>query len=386
MVTELQELLRDTVASPPPDHLDVDAVIGTGRRRVRRRRTTIAVGVGAVAVTALVAGLVSGGVGPGVDDGAVADHDKESTGPVLALADARPAVEGRDLEVLATHTNEDLDRGNGAIFAGVTDDGLVVYTDGPHTTRNTTRVALLDPATGEKDWLPGVHQVEHLLFAGTERLVFQTATPDGAIGATVFDRATRTWSEITWPGLDAGTTSSRPGYGEMGADDGERIWVTLPEDADWHVFDLWSGSLDDPADIRLERSAVDPRATPGPRCDLAGSGQVAEYLAYGPVCAASYGDGAGVRVVTPSGDPLVDIRGESLAVVDSTDAGLVLDAYAGETAGTYAYLFGSGALVRIGPGPSGFPTAGPIPGDYLIWDGATNDGHGATQWVGRLLD
>lgn len=383
-MTDLQELLRDSVAAAaPPDHLDLDAVIGTGRRRVRRRRTA-SLGVGTVAAAALVTGAMSVGVGPERGDGGVADQSRWA-GPVLELADARPAVQGKDYAVLASHTNDTLDRANGAIYVGVTTDGKLVYADGPHATRNLTRVALVDPATGAEDWLPGGHRLEHLLYAGGERLVFRTATGDGELSATVFDRATRTWSEVTWPGLAPHTTSTPPGYGEMRADDDARIWTTLPQDDDWRVFDLWSASLDDPTDVRLERAGVDRSVAPGPRCDLPSKDQVAEYLAHGPVCAASYGDGAGVRIVSPSGDRLADIRGTDLAVVDSTDEGLLIYAYSGADAGTYAYLFSSGDLVRIGPGPSGYPGAGPVPGHYLVWDAATDDGRGATQWVGRLL-
>ena len=47
MVNELKELMRENVAAPPPDHLDLEALIGAGRRRVRGRRTAF---VGAAAL------------------------------------------------------------------------------------------------------------------------------------------------------------------------------------------------------------------------------------------------------------------------------------------------------------------------------------------------
>ena len=49
----------------------------------------------------------------------------------MRLADAEPAVEGRDYRVLASHTNENLNRDNGQYFDGVTDDGLILFRDGP---------------------------------------------------------------------------------------------------------------------------------------------------------------------------------------------------------------------------------------------------------------
>ena len=65
----------------------------------------------------------------------------------MNLADAAPAVEGRDFEVLASYTNEDLDRENGQYFDGVTDDGLILFRDGP---RSDQRIAV--GAHGPRDW------------------------------------------------------------------------------------------------------------------------------------------------------------------------------------------------------------------------------------------
>ena len=72
----------------------------------------------------------------------------------IRLTDARPAVEGTDYRELTSHTNEDLDADNGQYFDGVTDDGLILFRDGPRSDQLYPRFALMDPATGEKDWLP----------------------------------------------------------------------------------------------------------------------------------------------------------------------------------------------------------------------------------------
>ena len=66
-------------------------------------------------------------------------------------------MEGRDYRVLASYTNENLDRDNGQYFDGVTDDGLILFRDGPRIGPARPRFALMDPATGEKDWLPDLH-------------------------------------------------------------------------------------------------------------------------------------------------------------------------------------------------------------------------------------
>ena len=53
MVNDLRELMRENVASPPHDSMDLAGVLAGGRRRVRRRRFT-AVGGAALATAAVV--------------------------------------------------------------------------------------------------------------------------------------------------------------------------------------------------------------------------------------------------------------------------------------------------------------------------------------------
>ena len=52
----------------------------------------------------------------------------------MRLTDAEQAVEGSDFRVLASYTNPNLDRDNGQYFDGVTDDGLILFRDGPRPT------------------------------------------------------------------------------------------------------------------------------------------------------------------------------------------------------------------------------------------------------------
>ncbi|HEX4977743.1 MAG TPA: hypothetical protein VFV40_07745, partial [Nocardioides sp.] len=150
MVNQLRDLMQQNVAAPPPDDLDLSAVLTGGRRQVRRRR--VAVLGGTAAATAVMVGLGSL-VWPSAPDLEAADVPAPDA-PTLRLADAQQAVRGEDYRVLASHTNEDLNEDNGQYFDGVTDDGLVLFRDGPRMDRLRPRYALLDPATGEKDWLP----------------------------------------------------------------------------------------------------------------------------------------------------------------------------------------------------------------------------------------
>jgi len=172
MVNELRDLLRDNVTSPPYDDGDLSAVLKGGRRRVRRRRLT-AVGGTAIAA-AVVVGLTSL-VWPSPPDLEAAGVPTPDA-PTLHLADARQAVEGDDYRVLASYTNDNLEADNGQYFDGVTDDGLILFRDGPSADQLRPRFALMDPATGEKNWLPGPPDLGDELLApvdlGAERLLF----------------------------------------------------------------------------------------------------------------------------------------------------------------------------------------------------------------------
>ena len=129
-MNDLKALMRENVAAPPPEHLDVD--VAGGRRAPpgprpahsgRRRRRLLVAGVVAVAAITLAAGHRPRRNGR--------PSGRRRTRPRSSLADAAQGVEGRDYEVLTTYTNEDLDADNGQYLDGVTDDGLVLFRDGP---------------------------------------------------------------------------------------------------------------------------------------------------------------------------------------------------------------------------------------------------------------
>jgi hypothetical protein len=282
VVNELRDLLHDNVATPPHEHGDLSAVLKGGRRRVRRRRMA-AVGGTALAGAAVV-GLTSL-VWPAPPDLDAADVPAPQA-PTLRLADASPAVRGEDYRVLASYTNENLNRDNGQYFDGVTDDGLILFRDGPQMDQPRPRYALMDPGTGKKDWLPEFPGADdsqfHPIDLGTGRLVFagtrfgsldDAGTADGAERfALVYDRDAREWNEVTWAGL--------PGTGDetgaiLGPDD--RVYVRVPAtrgeppeggwptgpggeaddaDADGDTYALWSVALDDGSDVRDEGLTV----------------------------------------------------------------------------------------------------------------------------------
>lgn len=272
-MNELRDLLRDNAETAPHDDGDLAAVLTGGRRRVRRRRLTGAGGVAIVGAAAVGLGSFVWGPPPDLPAAGV----PSPAAPTLRLGDARAAVEGDDYRVLASHTNQNLDRDNGQYLDGLTEDGLVLFRDGPRMEQVEPRYALLDPATGEKAWLPQAPVTDDSQLwpveLGTDRLVltglrFDASDGSARIFALVYDRGTRGWERIDWPALP---TSENPSPALVGHDG--RLYVRVPAtegkpppggwptgpggeaddaDAEGDAYRLWSASLTDPSDVRDE--------------------------------------------------------------------------------------------------------------------------------------
>lgn len=349
-----------------------------GRRRVRRRRN-VAIGAAAFATAGIVgAGAVLQAGGGGTE---IAGEPPAPDAPTLTLADATTAVAGRDYRELASYTNDDLDSDNGQYLDGMTTDGLVLFRDGPRADQRYPRFALLDPATGTKDWLPRLPDVTQNQTTpgalGEDRLVLlgyeedPTASTDGflvRLVAFVFDRNDRRWSTVSWPALPAvespsalvgpddrlyvRTPATRPGPPPGG-------WPVGPDgeaedaDAEGETNHLWSVSLTDPADVRDEgldvgdvaftatamvwtdsrngdagrihvrdlatgaEHSFDPRS--GERCNLLSFGAAGDRIVMGQYCG-TYDGGVRddrVQIVSTDGRQVVTLQGSGL------DGGLV---------------------------------------------------------------
>lgn len=447
MVTELKELMRQNVASAPPDHLDLASLVSDGRLRVRsRRRRRTAAGAAAVAVVTVLA--VSAGLVPrGGNHAQPADTPPAPDAPTISLADAQRAVQGRDYDVLASYTNENLDRDNGQYFDGVTEDGLILFRDGPRSDQLWPRFALMDPATGEKDWLPklDIGQASNWpLELGTDRLVLVGTANDGRDGgqlaAYVFDRASREWSTMTWPELVVGY----PGA-VLGPDD--RIYIGVPAtqgrvpeggwptdssgeaddaDAEGDTYHLWSVSLSNSGDVRDEGLTVggvaftqdsmvwtdstngdaglvhvrdlatgsertfDPHA--GDRCNLLSFGASGDRIVMGEYCG-TYDDGVRddrVQILSTDGDQVVTLQDSAIDGGLPAGSDVVTVTAYGSTlddprSGTYVYDLTTDRFLQISDGVSKWGLGGSIatPGQ-LEWQTPVNHRHGATQWLGEL--
>jgi hypothetical protein len=443
-VNELSQLMRDTVAHPPHDDRDLAAVLRTGRRRVRRRRAGFLGGT-ALATAAVVAiGALAWPESP--PDFAAAGVPRPDA-PTLHLTDARSAVEGQDYRVLASYTNDDLDADNGQYFDGVTDDGLILFRDGPRMAQRQPRFALMDPATGDKDWLPDldIGQTQtRALELGEDRLVLLGAASDGLKAHLVtytFDRELRQWSGMKWRDLPA---VANPFGAVLGPDN--RLYVPVPAtqgtpppggwptgpdgeaddaDVDGDTYRLWSASLSDGADVRDEGITVgslafadhsmvwtdstngdaglihvrdltsgeehsfDPHS--GDRCNLLSFGASDNRIVMGQYCG-TYDDGVRddrVQVLTTKGDQIATVQGSGIEGSLTTTGGegvVTVSSYESGGGGTYVYDLGSDRFLQISNDISSWGMGGPTPDDTFFWHTPVNRGHGSTQHLGELVD
>ena len=304
------------------------------------------------------------------------------------------------------------------------------------------RFALLDPATGKKDWLPGLKIGQNQMLPvelGASRIILVDINSQ-VLTVHVFDRDTREWSEMSWPGLPSSPDFPRA---TMGPDN--RLYVSLPAthgspppggwpigpdgeaedaDADGDTYDLWSVSLTDSSDVRDEGLKVgsvaftdssmvwtdstngaagmvhvrdlatgdehsfDPHA--GDRCNLLSFGATDSRVVMGEYCGTYAG---GVRddrlqILDTDGHQGVTIQDSgmdgALAGPGTSSDLATLTAYDGKHAGTYVYDLGTGRFLRISDSLSKFGLGGEAPGSMFLWQTPVNHGHGAQQWLGEL--
>jgi hypothetical protein len=442
MVNELRSLLNESSDHAPYAAFDAAAVLRAGRSRTRRRRAAV-IGAAGLAAAVVVVGstLALDSFQSPPDLGAAGVPTPEGT--VLRLTDATAATEGRDYRVLSSYTNEDLEADNGQYLEGLTDDGLVLFRDGPRAEQRVARYALMDPETGEKDWLPDppAHQEQlRPVDLGAGRLLWSTAEYDGDGGElrgnlelVTFDRETRSWSTTTWPGLPQIESPAA----RLGPDD--RLYVTVPAtqgeppaggwpiqpggdaedaDAEGDTFDLWSVSLTDGEDVRDEGLRVgdvtftddsmvwtdrtngdsgmvhvrdlatgaetefDPRS--GERCNLLSFGATDERIVLGQYCG-TYEDGVRddrVQVLSTSGEQVVTIQDSSIdgyLASDGEPGLVVVRATHRASQGTYIYDLSDDSFVRVTSSVSRWGFGGLTPAGHLLWDTSVNRGRGATQ-------
>jgi hypothetical protein len=447
MVNELRDLLRDNVASPPAEDADLSAVLRGGRRRVRRRRA-VAVGGTALAAAAIVGlGSVVWPVAPDLDAAGVPRPEAPTLR--LADAGAAQRGADYRVLASYTNDNLDADNGqyfdgvtaDGLILFrdGPRRDQLrarYALMD-PDGTKNW----LPDPPMPHNAdvWPVGL---------GTDELVFtglrwsdeaDMAAGQGELFALVYDRGARAWHRVEWPDLPAvaGTSAGTLApdgrlYVRVPATSGEIPpggWPTGPDgeaddaDAEGDTYRLWSVSLSDTTDVRDEQLTVgdvaftdrnlvwtdstngaaglvhvrdlhtgtehafDPHTAD--RCNLLSFGATDDRVVMSQYCG-TYDGGVRddrVQVLSTDGDQVATLQDSDIEGVLGHGSDVVtVTSYQRGRSGTYVYDLANDRFLRLTDDVSSWLTGGPTPPRFLMWNTPVHRGHGATQWLGRLVD
>lgn len=392
MVTELRQILRETVEDAPTGGIDHAAVLRAGRDRVRRRRRA-----GMVAAAAAVVIVTGAVLVPGERPAKPAEHVLPAAPVRLSLDDARPVepeIVARTRTVQGPGDAIDYDR-----IDGITDDGLVLRARWTWK-GDISEYGLVDPDTGSTDWLPTPPWDigEPLPLAlGADRLLFLESRHVGQHHTLIFDRTTRTWTRPRLE-LPAAERNFFGLYGQLGDD--ERVYFPRAGDVrryDWskiiarrqwwsapaaggtarHETALdglsvtWSDSARATADrggriVVTEQGASRtlawgvPAGCEGfPYLSFAGHRMIARY-----VC-----DGHQLLVVLDeSGKPELSIEVGWLWVIDANDRFALI----GGEPGTYVLDLEQQRLMRLGEGPldtamDRLPTP-VVNGDLVAWN------------------
>lgn len=399
-MNDLNLLLREVTSTPPADSIDVDALIHTGRSRVRRRR--LAGLAGTAAAVALLAALPVALSGPGEQPQPLAPG-----GEALALADAARAVEDRDYEVLQRFPASGTDEGlRGDFVRGAFPDGTLVVQryDGPLEDKgsvrlvtsagttpsetvappglgnylgSTDRAAVFGSDTGKDLWLldrtgGGWERRD----ARTHNLDLNTpADPQHADGGAFVLGGAPTMGAARLAVLELDLTRTGPartlGHGGLAATAGDLVAWTSSRDraaATVTLLDRASGS----------RSSFAP-----------GSPCLPKELALTPSrvvlmvnCADDPDDQDFTDVVDQvlvfdhDGKALTSIRADQLGPVRVTDRFVTLTSWRGTEAGTYTYELATDRLLKVADGASDLSGDETGSGDVLVWQVPKGPGRG----------
>jgi hypothetical protein len=425
MVNELRTMLHDTVRVPPADGTDVRDILGAARGRVRRRRATAALGVAALAVCVGATPALVGALGDltGTTGGPAAGTPP--VGPVMHVADATPAAEGRDYEVLTTLVNENLEIGNGKYFVGVTDDGRIVVQDGPHGIENRIRWGLLDPRKETTHWLPetpdGSAHPEFLLQATAERLVYLAEARPGRLVTWTYDRAADRWEQRVLDVAATGMTWENSYLAGSRLGPGNRLYFGITVGEGLEQSQLWSVPLDGeggPAELRREAvvgdwdidgdeltftewtnkpsSIIHVRnlttgeersfdAQSGTQCNALGLDRVGARIVLAQFCGDTpQGRDDRVQIITTQGEPVVTLQDDGLDVASATDEFVTVRSYVQGSSGAYAYELATGRFLRLGEGHVRYAGSSAGREDVLIWSTPVNRGNGMKVWAARF--
>lgn len=412
-MNHLTTLLREASTDGPPEHVDLDALLGTARSRVRRRRA--ATGLAVAAVVGLGASVAL--VGPDGDG-----SEQEPAAPpqvrVLTLEDAEVAEPGRDYEVLDTFTAHSREpQLTGDVVRGVLPDGRIVAQRYPHRGDGPSRIALVGPGGTRSAEAPP--SLTNYLGASGELLVFGNDTD----GLWLLDQSSMEWRQglegrlldINVP-VQSVDQDLPVGSGPRG---GVPNRIYLPASASGQpqrpLFEVdldaltatemarggavasyagmvaWTDAHDAPVQEVTVRSggttSFDPHTGD---CLGKAIGLTADRVVLMSNCDDGAGDSEYSDVVTRidvfdlDGTPLTRISGDDLGPVRMTDRFLTLASWEDETAGTYTYDLDSGGFLRVTDAMSALAGNETGDGSTLVWEQRLDGDTGATYVVARM--
>jgi hypothetical protein len=405
-MNELSTLFRSATDQAPHEHIDPQTLVRAGRARVRRRRGIA--GVAAAAVGGLAVGVPLTLGSPATPPVA------GQPGQVLTLADATPAQDGVDYDVLGTFTAHSTDSTiDGEFVRGVLNDGTIVVQSYPRGSDGASRITLVGDAGSRPVDAP--RSLGNYLGATPTALVF-----GGKVnGVWMLDLTSLTWYQ-TLEGQDFDTntpaqplsaTQNRPteihlARGAAALKDtraifeatlGERTASQLATGGDVAAFGghvAWTATYDAPNDrvvVHDQATATNTSFDPHTgSCDQKSLGLTTDRVVVMVNCADAGDEQTETDVVDRidvfdlTGKAIARITGDDFGPVRMTERYLTISSWKKSESGTYTYDLATGRFLKVEDSMSGLTGGETGTGSTLVWQKRLDGEHGATYVVAQM--
>ena len=407
-MNDLSTLLHAASEQAPLDRIDPQALVRAGRARVRRRRGVAAIGVAAAAGLVAVIPMVAGSPGTSA-------RPYGQPGQVLTLADASPAQNGVDYDVLSTFKAHVTDGGfEGQFVRAVLPDGTVVVQSYPDGRGTVSRISLI--RNGNTRTVDAPRSLENYLGATPTAAIFG----DGkGSGVWLLDLTALTWRhtleqqdlDTNVPAQPLTASTARPNEiyvpasataGDerrkiLRADLNQAAGAQLATGGDVAAFGgriAWTATHDAPNGrvvLRDETTGKDTSFDPDTgRCDQKALGLTTDRVVVMVNCADAGEEQSETDVVDRidvfdlDGKPIARITGDDLGPVRMTDRFITMSSWSNDEAGTYTYDLATGRFLMVEKTMSGLTGRETGSGSTLVWQQRLDGGRGATYVVAQM--
>jgi len=407
-MNDLSTLLHTASEHAPLDRIDPQALVRAGRARVRRRRAIGGIGVAAAAAMAVAIPVIT-------DSPDTHVQPLGQPGQVLTLADASPAQNGVDYDVLSTFKAHVTDGGfQGQFVRAVLPDGTVVVQSYPDGRGTVSRISLV--RNGDTRTVDAPRWLENYL----------GATPTGAIfgdgkgsGVWLLDLTALTWRhtleqqdvDTNVPAQPLTASEARPNQIYVAAsamaqaerreilraDLSQAAGSRLATGGDVAAFGghiAWTATHDAPNErvvLRDETTGKDTSFDPHTgRCDQKALGLTTDRVVVMVNCADAGKEQSETDVVDRidvfdlDGKPLARITGDELGPVRMTDRFITISSWNKDEAGTYTYDLTTGRFLMVEKTMSGLTGRETGSGATLVWQQRLDGERGATYVVAQM--